>query len=238
MSAKKKSNIVEDHRRTPAFYTALAIHPLLICPMESERKKLEREHGVPVFANHEEYERSILCEAARRCDEQIERAKGGDTRGALRYLDQMNVEIRGTLWSHAAMAQNLKLFVDRASWEIAQWTASSPRNVESQKQMRPVVTFSDSFMTVNCTPWPQSESRLRARQAQNILRLLFENWRDRRNAPIPMDALLRDVTTARLDVALSKNKYPQTWSLIRESVSESTGKRMVWLSDGFEYRVS
>ncbi len=237
MNAKKKSDGADKMRRAKSSYADLAVHPILICPVAGERKKLAREHGVPVFATTEEFERTLLCEAARRCDEQIDRAKGGDVSGATRYLDQMMTEIRSTLWGDAAFARNLKLLVERAQREIAQLATSNARTPDPQKQKRPVVTFSNNFMTVNCANWPQSESRVRARQAQNILRSLFENWRDHRNEPMSLDVLLRDVKTERLDQALSSLAYPRAWSLIREAVAEGTGRRTFWLADSYDYRV-
>lgn len=102
----------------------------------------------------------------------------------------------------------------------------------------PVVTFSRGFRAVNCSLWPESESRKRARQATTIIRRLYENWRDNSNKPMSQDDLLKGVRTHRLDKALSADKYPQTFKLVEQDTEEKTGNRTLWLSKEYDYKVS
>jgi hypothetical protein len=99
---------------------------------------------------------------------------------------------------------------------------------------KPVVVFSLNFRRAYCKDWPAPEIR-RARQANNILRMLFEQWRDRREAPLFKEDLLAGRSTDRLDIALSKRIHPRTWDLIRLQPDERTGKTRVWLRDDHTY---
>ena len=99
---------------------------------------------------------------------------------------------------------------------------------------KPVVVFSDNFRRAYCKAWPAPEIR-RARQANNILRMLFEQWRDRRDTPLFKEDLLAGRSIDRLDIALSKHSHPRTWDLIRQQPDERTGKTRVWLRDDYTY---
>jgi len=100
-----------------------------------------------------------------------------------------------------------------------------------------MVFFSNNYLDVTCTIWKKSESRKRARQANNILRRLYSNW-EKGNKPIPLKELLRGVNTERLDIALSKRNYPQTFSLIRIQTNEKNGCRTAHLSDEYAFTAS
>jgi hypothetical protein len=105
--------------------------------------------------------------------------------------------------------------------------------------MKNKVIFSDDFKTVNCSAWKKSESRGRIRQATDIIRRLYENWRDNDNTPISAQCLLEAVDTDRLEKILNPEKqYPLMWSLICQRVNEKTGIREVWLSEDYTYCAS
>lgn len=102
-------------------------------------------------------------------------------------------------------------------------------------EAKPIVTFSSDFLTVNCNVWKKSESRERKRQANTMLRKLYKNYK-RGNKPIPVEKILKGISTERIEKLLNKTRYPQTFSLICQKTEEKTGKRTISLSDDYEYR--
>jgi len=102
---------------------------------------------------------------------------------------------------------------------------------------KPIVTFSNDFLAVNCTAWKKSESRERVRQATTVLRKLYENY-TRGNKPMSVAKIMKGISTERIDKLLGKSRYPQTFSLICQKTDEKPGeqkKQKIWLSDNYEY---
>ena len=112
-----------------------------------------------------------------------------------------------------------------------------PVAVKADAREKPVVTFSENFKTVMCTTWKKSESRSRVRQATNILRRLFENWKNG-NQPLSFAKLRPDREIDRLGKELNSQKYPQTFALIVIETHEITGNRTAHLSDDYEYKAT
>ena len=120
--------------------------------------------------------------------------------------------------------------------EASKTFLSAQKPAETVKpEVKPIVTFSNDFLTVNCNVWKKSESRERARQANTVLRKLYENYQ-RGNKPMLVEKILKGISTERIDKLLDKNRYPQTFSLIRQQTSEKTVERKISLSDNYTYR--
>lgn len=125
----------------------------------------------------------------------------------------------------------------RSRWELSITQTHSPTSpaTVSPSPTKPLVKFSDGFKTVNCTAWTHSESRQRAREQINILRALYENAMKCANVPMPVERLLKGGTSERLDKALDRKKYPQTFALLSIQTDNKTGRRTVCLSDEYDY---
>ncbi len=150
----------------------------------------------------------------------------------VRYqLDKLLQEQKWTVENKKSQARTAKLI------EAIGKNRAASRPVRKQQKpdaRKPVVKFSDKFLTVYCESWPTSERRKRIRQAPRIWRELFENWK-KGNKPMLVDDLVKKTFTDRLDKVMSSTEYPRQWELIIIEANEKTGKRTVKLSEEYKY---
>ncbi|MFA5107872.1 MAG: hypothetical protein WC497_06175 [Patescibacteria group bacterium] len=130
-----------------------------------------------------------------------------------------------------ALLKDEQDFVDRLEASERRVVLSVQKPAEKAK---PAVTFSSDFLVVNCDVWKKSESRKRARQANTVLRKLYENY-EHGNKPMSVEKILKNISTERIDKLLDKTRYPQTFNLICQKTNEQTGEQKIWLSDNYKY---